>query len=116
MGDPLRAGGRVWSRGIGVHAPSRLTFELDGTFRELRCAIAIDENRTRSQLRLGSVEFRILVDGEERFTSSVVRGGEAPIDIAVPLDGGRQLVLEVGESGDAHIFDRADWLRPILIR
>lgn len=116
MGDPLRAGGRVWSRGIGVHAPSRLTFELDGTFRELRCAIAVDENRSRSELRLGSVVFRVLVDGEERFTSPVVRGGDAPVEIAVPVEGGRQLVLQVDESEDAHIFDRADWLRPILVR
>lgn len=115
-GDPLRAGGRTWSRGIGVHAPSRLTWTLDGGWKELRGLVAIDDSALENEFH-GSVIFRVHVDGELRFESSVVRGGHPPTVLpAVELAGARELVLEVGTAGEAFVSDRADWLRLVLVR
>ncbi|TDJ71113.1 MAG: hypothetical protein E2O39_08955 [Planctomycetota bacterium] len=113
---PLRAGGRTWARGIGVHAPSRLEWTLDGDWKELRCLAAIDDQVLERSLH-GSVVFRVLVDGEERFASGIVRGGDEPLTLPpIDLTGARSLVLEVGFATDHFASDRADWLRPILVR
>ena len=115
-GGPLVAGGRRYAHGIGVHAPSRLTWALDGTWTELRGAIAIDD----SVLLLphqGSVEFRLLLDGELAWASGTVRGGQAPRTLpALDLTGKRELTLEVDMDSEFHVADRADWLRMMLVR
>jgi len=115
-GGPLAAGGRKWSRGIGVHAPSRLTFALDGEWRELRGSVAIDDEVLRLSAR-GSVIFRVVVDGEQRFESPVVRGGDPVLDLPqIALVGARELLLEVDLATDLHVADRADWLGVVLVK
>lgn len=115
-GNPLTAGGRQWSRGLGVHAPSRLTWDLDGRWSWLRGHAGIDDEVLRLPAR-GSVRFRVLVDGQERWASRVVRGGEAPLALPeIDLTGARRLTLEVDMADELHVADRANWLRPILVR
>lgn len=115
-GGPLTAGGRHWSRGIGVHAPSRLTFALDGAWRELRGAVAIDDEVLRLSAK-GSVIFRVHVDGERRFESAVVRGGDPVLELPrIALQDARELVLEVDLATDLHVADRADWLGVVLVK
>lgn len=115
-GLPLVVEGRTYARGLGVHAPSRLVYALDGGFRSLRGEVGVDDQVLRLASR-GSVEFRVLVDGELRWSSGVVRGGEPARAIApVDLTGARELVLEVDMASGYHVADRADWLRVLLVR
>lgn len=115
-GGPLRALGRTYARGLGVHAPSRLGWDLGGAWSELRVACAIDDDVLVEPAR-GSVVFRIHVDGELRWESGVVRGGDPPVSPPrLSLEGANELVLEVDASEDFFVADRADWLRPVLIR
>ncbi|HVS18908.1 MAG TPA: NPCBM/NEW2 domain-containing protein [Planctomycetota bacterium] len=114
-GAPLRAGGRTWRRGLGVHAPSRLTYALDGDWARLSGSVAVDDSVLRLAAR-GSVVFRVLVDGEARFESGVLRGGDGPKALDVDLTGARGLVLEVDMDGDHFVADRADWLGLLLSR
>ena len=65
----------------------------------------------------GSVVFRVFVDGEARFESGVLTGGSEPLTVpAVSLEGASRLSLEVEMAGDLHVADRADWLRPVLVK
>jgi hypothetical protein len=114
-GTPLRAGGRVWSRGLGVHAPSRIVYTLDGSWQRLRGWVAVDDSVLRLAAR-GSVIFRVRVDGEVRFESPIQRGGEPPRALDVGLAGARELALEVDMDGDHFAADRADWLGLLLTR
>lgn len=115
-GGPLRAGGRTFTRGVGVHSPSRLTWELGGAWKELRGLVAIDDQVARLTAR-GSVVFRVLVDGEPRWESAVLRGGDAPQAIPpIDLTDALTLDLEVDMATEFHMGDRADWLRVILVR
>jgi hypothetical protein len=112
-GAPLRAQGRTFPRGIGVHAPSRLVWKLDGRARALRGAVAVDDEVLRLPAR-GSVIFRVRVDGKEVFASPLVRGGDAPVPFAVDLRGAREVSLEAHPTPDGFAGDRADWLGLVL--
>lgn len=115
-GAPLRAGGSLWTRGLGVHAPSRIEYALDGSYRELRGAVAIDDSVLQLSAR-GSVRFRIELDGETAWSSPVLRGGAPPVDLPpLELGGAKQLALVVDEADERHVADRANWLRLRLIR
>jgi hypothetical protein len=114
-GGPLVSHGRRYARGLGVHAPSRLTWTLNGRWSELRGAVGIDD----SVLLLphqGSVVFRVHVDGEMRWESGLVRGGRPPLSLPkVDLSGANELVLEVDMATRFHVADRANWLRLLLV-
>jgi len=115
-GGPLRAGGRVWTRGIGVHAPSRIVFELEEEWTRLRGSVAIDDEVEDLPAR-GSVRFRITAGERVLWESPILRGGDPPLAIPpLALEGARRLVLEVDEAEGLHVADRADWLRMILSR
>jgi len=115
-GAALTAGGRTWARGIGVQAPSRVVWDLAGEWTVLRGKVAIDDS-VLALPRRGSVVFRVLVDGQKRFESPILRGGDPPVDLGhLDLTDARELVLEVDPSTDLWMADRADWLRPILVR
>jgi hypothetical protein len=115
-GGLLRAGGELFTRGIGVHAPSRLEWSLDGSWSQLSLGVAVDDEVLALPMH-GSVVFRVSVDGETRFESGVLSAGSAVVQVPrISLEGAKALVLEVEMAGNLHVGDRADWLRPVLVR
>ena len=115
-GGWLTAGGRVWSHGIGVHAPSQLRWELDGTYCSLRLSAGLDDTARRAGMA-GSVTFAVHVDGQQVWSSGIRRGGEPVLTPeAIDLTGAKMLELIVTDGGDGPVLDRAAWLSPILIR
>ena len=116
-GAPLSTGGREWRRGIGMHAPTRVTWTVPDGFQTLRGALGIDDSAlVNPEPARGSVVFRVLLDGEEAWSSPVVRGGDGALPMpAVPLGDATELTLEVDPAGDFR-GDRANWLRVVLVR
>jgi len=114
LGGPLRSAGRTWARGLGVHAPSRLTWRLDGAWATLRGQAAVDDSALENRHH-GSVIFRVHADGELVWQSPLLRGGEAPLSFVLPLEGVEELVLEVDPATDSFVSDRAIWLRVLLV-
>jgi hypothetical protein len=115
-GGPLTCGGQLFTRGFGVHAPSKLEWELDGSWTSLQLGVGVDDE-VLTLASKGSVVFRVFVDGEARFESGVLTGGSEPLTVpAVSLEGASRLSLEVEMAGDLHVADRADWLRPVLVK
>lgn len=113
-GEPLRVGGRTHRRGLGVHAPSRLTWKLEGQWKQLRGSVALDDQVKRLPAD-GSVIFRILLDGEKAWESALIRGGDAAVTIpSVELKDATELTLEVDMATEFHVADRADWIRVLL--
>ena len=58
----------------------------------------------------GSVIFRVMVDGQERFASPTLRGGDAPVPVSVDVRGAKKLELLVDYADRADVLDHADWL------
>jgi len=117
LGGPLRSGGKAYLRGVGMHAPSRLVFRLDGEPRVLRGRVGIDDSaRINGPAARGSVVFRVWLDGKRAWESALLRGGDEPALLpALDLAGARELALEVDPAGD-FAGDRANWLGVVLVR
>jgi len=111
-GSLLRAGGRLYAKGLGMHAASRLTYQLTERFTTFSAELAIDDE-TRG---LGSARFRVFVDGVEKFTSQTIRGGDKPVPMTVAIDGAKRLDLVVDFADRGDQGDHADWLNARLMR
>jgi hypothetical protein len=90
LGGGLRAGGEVYPKGLGMHSTSRLAYAVPAGYGQFRAELALDDvSGTR-----GSVVFRVFTAGEDgvwknAYESPVVRGGDAPLSMAVdPAVGG----------------------------
>ncbi|HUT37195.1 MAG TPA: NPCBM/NEW2 domain-containing protein [Planctomycetota bacterium] len=105
-GNPLRAGGQVYDRGIGTHPPGVFVINLAGGSKRFTGLAALDEEVGRS----GSVEFIIEADGKRLWTSGILRGGEPPKAIGLDVTGVKLLKLTVTTAGDGYGNDHADWL------
>lgn len=118
MGGSLRAGGRVFSRGVGVHAPSRLEWELDGTWQSLLGAVAIDDSVELLAYR-GSVRCAIYLDdaAEPAWRSGRIEGATPPTLIGdLQLSGVRRIALEVDMDERLYVADRLNWIELRLVK
>lgn len=111
-GRPIRLGGKVYSRGIGVHSRSELTYTLDGGYKTFSAMVGIDD----SVITGGSVVFRVFGDDKPLFESPVLRGGDPPVPVEVSLKGVLMLRLEVDYADDGDAGDHANWADARLLR
>jgi hypothetical protein len=113
QGDALSIAGRRYPWGIGVHADSELTFDLNGRYQEFRSAIGID---TRMGDR-GSVRFQVLGDGKPLYESPVVKGSDpAPREVTAPVAGVRRLTLKVVQADQLDLGAAANWGSARVVR
>lgn len=111
-GRPIRIGGEVYERGIGVHSATLLTYTLKEPFLRFAASIGIDD----AVGSRGSVVFRVLADGREVFNSGPVSGRDAPKPVLVELNGAKTLQLAVDFGEDLDIGDQANWASARLIK
>ncbi len=112
LGGQLRVLGRLYAKGLGVHSAARLTYQLAEPYQQFQAELAIDDS---AQGR-GSVRFRVFVDGQAKYTSPVIRGGEAPLPMAIQIAGAKRLDLVVDFAEWADQLDHADWLNARLVK
>ena len=138
-GGLLRSHGRLYLKGLGVHSTARLVYSISplplGEGPGVRAAgqetsppplrdepgvrakqfgaqLAIDDSTDGG----GSVRFHVLVDGQERYASPILRGGDPPVPISVDISAGRLLELIVDYADRADVLDHANWLDARLTR
>jgi len=107
-GEPFRVGGRVYYDGLFCHAPSEVRAKLLKPARSFRAEAGVQTNFMTSGGR-GSVRFAVSAGGAELFRSDVMREGQAPVSVDVPLSGATEIVLSVDDGGDGISCDQADW-------
>ena len=115
LGGRLRSGGRIWTKGLGMHSTSRLAYSLNGEAKRFEAEVALDDHAGRR----GSVVFRVfLLDANgwrTAFESPVVRGGDKPLVVSVALADARGLALIVDFADWGDQMDHANWLNARLI-
>jgi alpha-D-xyloside xylohydrolase len=105
-GEIMSIGGGKFARGIGSHANSSLTLDLQGKGQRLIASVGADEGKKTNP---GSVEFLVVGDGKTLWKSGVMKGGEPAKRVDVELGGVKRLELRATDGGDGVDSDHADW-------
>jgi hypothetical protein len=122
-GGRLRANGREFLKGLGMHSAATAVFTLDKPYRRFEAELAIDdsvfgEGAAKSpdqRAPRGSVIFRVYVDigdgkWQLRHASETIRGGIKPTPVSVDVAKAKRVSLIVDFADRADEWDRADWL------
>jgi hypothetical protein len=111
---PLRLGKDTFDKGLGMHAPSRVTYALDSTYRWFETTVGLDARMGKR----GQVRVSVLVDGKEHMgcAGKELTGTDPPLPLRVDVRKASELtlVVELGNFGDvqAHV----NWADARLIR
>jgi hypothetical protein len=108
----LRLSGQTYDRGIGTESRTLLAYRIEPGDRRFQALVGLDERAGP----LGSVIFRVLLDGKERFASPALCARDLPRAVDLELSGARFLILitEFGDRGS--VRDVADWVEARVIR
>lgn len=103
-GGPLTIAGKIYSKGLGGHAPADTGFELSGLCNHFTATVGIDDEMRSA----GSVIFEVWGDGKRLYQSAVLTGDSAAATVQVNINGVQQLRLVANENG-GNGSDHADW-------
>jgi hypothetical protein len=109
--NPLTIGGKVFQRGLGMHAHAESEYLLGGGYRRLEAYCGVDDEKGG----LGSCVFQVWADGQKLFDSGVLRGRQPARQVSVDLIGRETLRLVVTDAGDGINCDHADWADARLV-
>jgi hypothetical protein len=117
LGSQLRVAQQPYLKGLGMHSPARITYDVPPGARRFEAEVAIDDE-THGR---GSAVFRVFVDdGSGKWQpgaeSEVVRGGQPPQPIAVDVSQARRISLLVDFADRGDELDHADWLGARLVK
>ncbi|HEV3138568.1 MAG TPA: NPCBM/NEW2 domain-containing protein [Pirellulales bacterium] len=117
LGGQLRAGGKLYAKGLGMHSPARITYDFDRAYRRFETDVAIDAESGPG----GSAVFHVFIDDgsgtwQERATSETIRGGDPPEPLSVDVGGAKRISLLVDFADHGDELDHADWLNARLMR
>ncbi|MBN1421144.1 MAG: NPCBM/NEW2 domain-containing protein [Planctomycetes bacterium] len=110
-GGPIRLGGKVRPKGLGLHSRSTLRYRIDGGYATLSATAGIDD-----AARDGCALLRLIGDDRVLF-EGVLRSGDPPLPVSVPLAGVRVLTVEVDFGPDGvDVGDHVDIADARLIK
>lgn len=114
--QPLRLRGERFEKGVGMHAPSQLIYELKPEYERFVAEVGVDDYLVDVQhgSNLGmhpSVVFKVFIDGKLAASSPVMRILEVPWRMDVPIPpGSRRISLVATDAGDGNREDLANWV------
>jgi hypothetical protein len=111
-GQPLKVGKQTFTRGIGVHTTSVLTYEIDGTFANLTLRAGLDD----SSAPYGVADLQVVLDGKTLWEKKGVKAGELSDVLKLPVKGGRKLELRANQAEHLDVQGRVDWINVALTR
>lgn len=110
-GGPLRLGGTVFARGLGLHSACEITYPLGGQYRVFTALAGLDDSG------LGSAHLSLWGDGKELLPRTRLERGRPPRTLRVELAGVRSLSIRV-DFGDetCGAGERVDLVEPWLVK
>ena len=113
---PIKLRGRTYEKGMGVHAPNQLLYELRPELDRFVARAGVDERilETNNGSNLAihpSVVFRVFIDGKLAAESPVMRILSEPwrFDVSIP-SGSRRISLCATDGGNGNREDLANWV------
>lgn len=102
-GQAISVGGQLYEKGLGAHAPSSVSFRLNGQCQRLKGVVGVQDGRS------GSVTFEVQGDGETIFGRTGVMKAGQTAEMNVDITGINIITLLVGDGGDGVSSDHANW-------
>jgi len=102
-GHPLTIGGKQFARGFGTHAEGELRVNLAGGSQKFSASVGVDDEVNKNPA--SSVEFFVVGDGKELWSSGIMHAGDAAKACSADLSGVKMLLLKVGDAGDGIRYD-----------
>jgi hypothetical protein len=106
-GVMMKIAGVTYTKGIGTHSISKLTWALGGQYQQFVSDVGVDDETDGAAM--GSVRFKVLVDGAEVYDSDVMTYEDAAKQVNVDVTGKNTLELVVEDAADGNGNDHADW-------
>jgi hypothetical protein len=103
-GRTITLNGVTYAKGLGVHAQSSVSFELDGDYSRFMSDIGIDD-----EAAAGTVAFQVYGDDVLLYDSGVMNGTSATRSIDLDVEDLEELRLVVTDGGDNINSDHGDW-------
>ncbi|HUV42421.1 MAG TPA: NPCBM/NEW2 domain-containing protein [Patescibacteria group bacterium] len=101
-----------YRQGLGSHANSQIIYPLNGQFKRFTTDVGIDAEAGIQ----GTVEFKILADGQLLYESGKVGRFDLPRHAEVNIEKAQNLELIITDAQDGINDDHADWLNPTLYK
>lgn len=114
-GNPIRIGGKTYTRGITGHAAFSMFYNVNGKAEMFRCIIGIDEENRPEDTREGSssTRFQIFTDRKKVF-DRLLFFGEKPLPVEIDLHGKTQLEIRGTYGTAGYHQQRPVFAAPIL--
>jgi hypothetical protein len=111
-GGPLRIGGNCYDKGLGMHAESRVTYDLAGKYDWLEAVVGLDDQIGRQ----GRVRIEVQVDGRPQALPAAVLTFGRAVSFRVDVHKARQLTLLVHFAGRGDVQAHVFWADARLVR
>ena len=104
-GKAISVGGKIYKKGLGVHADSKITFPLDGNFSTFNVVAGPDDAHH------GLLEMKIILDGKDAWSSGPTRSADKSKNrkLLIPVRGVKEMTLVVSQSDRNKGGDHASW-------
>lgn len=115
-GGPLLTNRERYERGLGVHAPCALGYELKPEYERFVGLAGVDEyligrSNGSNLAKYPSVVFKVFIDGQEAAASPVMRILSPAWRFDVPIPAGSRVISLIAmDAGDGSREDHADWV------
>lgn len=122
LAHELRINRQKYERGLGVHAPCALSYELKPEYGRFVGLAGVDEHvvavsNGSNLAKYPSVNFKVFIDGREVAASPVMKVlfPAWRFDVAIP-EGAKLLTVVAQDAGDGSREDFADWANVGFVR
>ncbi|MDK0708608.1 NPCBM/NEW2 domain-containing protein [Clostridium perfringens] len=97
-----------YNKGLGLHSNAEYVYDLEGKdYDYFESYVGVD--KAMSSRPASSVIFKVLVDGEEKFNSGVMRSTTPQKYVKVDVKNAKELKLIVNDAGDGNTSDHASF-------
>ena len=116
-GTPYKLGDKTYTNGLGFNSTKHLLVVLGKPAERFIADVGLENNddtQRGAAAGHGSVTFHILVNGNEVFTSPVLRLKDEAYPVDVPLKGAAEFEIRVKDAGDGRSWDQALWADAVV--
>lgn len=104
-GHPITIGGTVHAKGLGVHAPSEVTYYTGGRCTRFTAQVGVDDEEEAA----GTVAFEVWADDEKVASTGTLTNADAATAVTADLGDATTVRLVTTDAGDGITSDHGDW-------